>query len=153
MQHHVIHRHVDQMLNAANVMELELVIAMKDLKAMPMIRIGDVDVNVNWTMTVTIACHVFDSSVSIHVLAFAELWPCVMCQDMFQHVLVQQAWLVIHSSNAVKYQRRRHLDKMNTHAVHHHAELIVIAAIIWVKQFVRVSRAISVHHHIVDQNV
>lgn len=104
-------------------------------------------------MIVTIVCHVFDSSVSIHVWAFVEHWLCVMCQGMCQHVHVQQASLVIHSSNAVKYQQRHHLDKMNIHAVHHHVDQIAIVAIIWVKLSARVNRTTSVHHHIVDQNV
>lgn len=66
MQRHAIHRHAEQMPNAANETELELVIVYLVLMAIHMIRTVAVAENVNSTKIVMIDCHAFDTNALIH---------------------------------------------------------------------------------------
>lgn len=69
---HVVHHHVDQMLNVVNVTALVHASVMPAMKAIHTISIVDVVVNVKRMSTVTIAWPVFDLSVLIHATVSAE---------------------------------------------------------------------------------
>lgn len=84
-----IHLHADKMPSAVNETELELAIVYLVLRAIHMIKIEAVDVNVKSTMIVVIDYRAFVSSAWIHALAFAAIRQCAKYPIMCRHVLAR----------------------------------------------------------------
>lgn len=72
MHGHVVHHHVDRMLNVVNVMVPVHVSVMPAMTAIHTMSIEAVVENVKRMSTVMIAWPVFDSSVLIHAMVSAE---------------------------------------------------------------------------------
>jgi hypothetical protein len=139
------------MLSVENEMEQELVIALKDMKVIHLIRVADVDENVNITTSAQILLLVLEISVLTHVLELAEQKPFVQSPVMFLDVHVHQDSVEMLCSIVVK-NLELHLLVL-TPVYLHHVVLSHNAVKSITKEFAHVCLDTLVPHLIVVPNV